>query len=384
MLIFIATYVVVLKQFATGIERIDYRLHANAAMAQGTLPNIGESAIGLEFLWHSLVMIVYNIIPSVTLEHATAITTSCLNVVSFAVVRKILVKENEEAKNIITISAFVIMFIAPLYIPWYNSIIYLGQGIANVWHNPTTLCVKPFALVAFALMVSVLEDASRNCEIKTKRFVSFSVVMFVSCLAKPSLIQIVLPGLGLYLLRLLLDKRNKATFLLCFKFGVALIPALILMAFQFFGAFFSGTEGNGGIEIAPFVVWDSISPNILISLLLGFAFPLVVFVCNYKKLKDIDSKLAMVMFLAGYLEYALFAEIGERRFHGNFSWGAGLSMLFVYVVAMKKFIDFNKTCDINNKRQAVLLSVQWIVFIASVWFGFLYFYKILTVPGMWM
>ena len=40
-----------------------------------------------------------------------------------------------------------------IFIPWFNKTPYLGQGSPNPWHNPTTIMVRPIALLIFVLVM---------------------------------------------------------------------------------------------------------------------------------------------------------------------------------------------------------------------------------------
>lgn len=42
----------------------------------------------------------------------------------------------------------VLMFVQPIYIPWFNSLLFLGQGTPNIWDNPTNAATYPFTLLS--------------------------------------------------------------------------------------------------------------------------------------------------------------------------------------------------------------------------------------------
>ena len=42
---------------------------------------------------------------------------------------------------------------AAIFVPWFNEKPYLGQGSPNPWHNPTTIMVRPIALLIFVLVM---------------------------------------------------------------------------------------------------------------------------------------------------------------------------------------------------------------------------------------
>ena len=306
---------------------------------------------------------------------AAPIATGLLNAILYILIYLFLKRENEDINKAIPVLTFLLMLMGPMYAPWYNENVYLGQGTPNVWHNPTTICVRVPAMLTFMIILHILKEFEEKGESKRKYYMLLSVLMIICNLAKPSFIQIIVPGLGLYLIYLLIKTKSKA-FTFCVKVAFSFVPSVLLLAWQYGVSFITSSAADGGIEIAWFDVLKSSSPNILISMILGYFFPLYVIATNISVLKSRDVKLTFFVWLSAFLEVAMLAETGSRRYHGNFGWGHLLSMFFVYVVTFKHFIARTKDYKNNSGIGKATIIIGWLIFLLQVLVGIYYIYGI--------
>lgn len=119
---------------------------------------------------------------------ATALVCSPLHVADFILIIRFLDHYEFRSKTIAPLTC-ALLLLGPMYLPWYNPNIYLGQGTPNVWHNPTTICVRPFALATFLLIINILKKGEEQKECGRKEFVVLAVMLVCCNLAKPSFMQ---------------------------------------------------------------------------------------------------------------------------------------------------------------------------------------------------
>ena len=175
----------------------------------------------------------------------------------------------------------VLHLVAAIYVPMFNKQPYLGQGTPNVWHNPTTIAVRPIALLVFVLVTSMVIKARKEefeSNIPVGKAIVTSLLLILSCLAKPSFVQIFYPSIFTLMVLWLIMYRGKnlktaiQLFLMC-------LPSLFVMILQFVIAFYGSNEHSGGIMFAPF-------------------------------------------------------------YHGNFSWGFILGIYIIWLVAVRQYLKF--------------------------------------------
>lgn len=378
--LFIMTFIVTIKQFT--ISSCDYSVHLSEALNQGVFPNSLKSAV--EYLWHACVMVVYRIIPAITPEYAATIVSSAVNSFTYIIVFCYMIKNNN-CRLLAAFFTFCLFFIGPLYLPWFNENYYLGQSLSNTWHNPTNLMVKPFAVLTFILIVDILRGYKDHI-INYRKLVILAVINSISCFAKPSWNQIFLPSMLIYLLIVMIQSRTIETLKFCFIIGAALLPAGLIMLLQFFTTF--GQSADGGeparIIIAPFVVIRNYTSSPLISFIISYTFPIIVFLCNKRIAKDTDTKFAFILWVIGSAERSLLAESGERMYHGNLGWGAALATLLIHLVAFNKFEEYVENSDMNSRADRWKLRIQLGFLLIGVWFGLRYWYRLATIEGLWL
>lgn len=350
--LFVITYQVIMGAIRNPYS--DYLGHAENAEL---LLNSGLGAVLHEIgypLWALLTAGIMKISRAPAYE-ASAIAGGILNVLTYALIYMYLIKDHKEEKFWIAALSWLLLLAGPFYIPWYNSEIYAGQVTPNIWHNPTTICVRPFAFVAFLTILKLLEEYEEEQKKLTVRDWLLLALALVFCnLAKPSFVQIAVPGLAVYLIVLLIRTRGKA-FSFCFQTASAFVPCVLVMLWQLLVSFGTSSSADGGIEIAWFDVMGASSPSIPFSMLLSYLFPVYVLLTNIRIVRERDIQVTFFMWLGGFLEAAMLAETGYRRYHGNFGWGYVLATFLVYVVTFRYFLKRNQEYDYENVKDRILV-----------------------------
>lgn len=232
---------------------------------------------------------------------------------------------------------------AAIYIRPFNKTPYLGQGSPNPWHNPTTIMVRPIALLIFMLVMGECLRVQRGGFQKGKglriwKGLLLAILLLLSNLSKPSFVQIFYPAIFLLMFLWLFVYRAR-NFPLGMQLLVCCVPSVALMGMQFLAAFYgSSNSDSAGVMIAPFKVAGLYTDNIAFSTLLLLAFPLTVSLCGIvRRTFDWVDFFAWLMLLVGMTEKFLLAEGGSRLWHGNFSWGYILGAYLLWLVSIRDF-----------------------------------------------
>ncbi|MBR2835085.1 MAG: hypothetical protein IKE43_05190 [Coriobacteriales bacterium] len=376
MALFVITFAIVFKQ--SQMPATDYYLHMdNAAHFKELVPYHITYP-----MWHFLVYAVYKagwyLLGNMPLEYACAIVTSLINVSIFLIIKKIISSYECLLPALI---AFALCLVTPIYIPWYNESLYVDQWSPVTWHNPTNFMVKPFALIAFCLVILILEKIKKKENIARKEYVFLTITVLLSVLAKPSFFQGFVPALGIYILIVLIYTRFrdfKKYVLLCLCF----LPGLIIVILQFYFAFYTGKGGGVGIG---WMEAMSQSHNPLIAVLLVLLFPLTYIILNINKCKiNTPIQVSGLFTIVSWLEYALLFENGVRKYHSNFSWALQLSYTVLWVVTTALFFKDLKEMDMHNQKAFAKNTVLLIIWLAHLACGIYYAWSLITVEGMWM
>lgn len=324
-------------------------------------------------LWHFLVK-TCKVVFDIEWSAAASLVTATVNGFSFLAsvwTQKVLFPEMDDTEGHTIFWIICLMFVGPLYVPRFNDIYYLGQGTGNIWHNPSNIMVKLFAIVAFCIIAKIVkkqENASRE------EIIALAVILVLSVIAKPAFLQAIIPGLGLYMvIRLCIDK-SKEEFIKFLIVAASFIPAVIIMFFQLYITLFGTTRGSKmegeltigegmvlsnyqqGIGVAWGKVYEYWTPNIYVSFLLAFAFPLFVFLFNYRKLiKDKVVQLVLCYELAAWLESVLLYQRGPGERSGNFFWASYLSMYVIWMIMLYHFLITLKEMNKKNVREYIYI-----------------------------
>lgn len=303
---------------------------------------------------------------------ASVICTACV-VCTFIIVQKLFARyfvKKQDKK--ISILAMMVMFVGPLYLPGMFSGYYVGTRTGSIWHNPTYLIVKPFALLIFFLYYEIFKEFAKDTEGSkkeiNKRLLLASVLLLISSVAKPSFYQMFLPGLVLYCLIELVRSRGKSFFFLL-KIALSVIPVTIVGIVQIFALSTSSQDGSIGIGFLK--VWAHWTPYWYIALIISLAFPIgVMFLMKQRIVGEQMFCLALCTFVSGAFQY-MFLYIQKDPFAGDFGWGFNLAVFILFIVSVISFENL-KSAKENN----ILYPLCKIIFVLHFIFGILYFYDI--------
>ncbi len=257
---------------------------------------------------------------------------------------------------LITLSIFTV---GPLVYPPYSHLIYKGVGSPNIWHNVTLWTVKPFALLTILFTIWGRQQQKRAYYFLALIFAALSIF------AKPSFILVFLPSIIL----LTIDRHYTAKQHIYFILSLIVISVAIL-SYQYSHTY--GHASGGTIIVDLLGVWSSNgSTNILLSIFLALAFPLLFYILYPVSSKNDFLLLSWIQVLFGIVLYAVFAEKGAHYSHGNFGWSYRIALSMLYLFSI---IEFSKVFFILTKWKRFLLLF---ILLIQVFIGIYYLIRIL-------
>lgn len=363
----------------------DFLAHYNFAMQ---LPNLfcmpwKEFVATLEFphilsypVWHIIVLGIQwlltwlfpNMNDSVLYSLVIAISNTFCILAAWIVTTEILKRwcTSINKQWIIPLLSMSTFLSGPLYVPWIIEDYYLGSVLSNPWHNPTTLVVKPLAILIFYIYVSVFDDyAKQKREKENKRLIYAALWLVLSGICKPSFFQMFVPALFIYCCIRLICSRGKDFLFLC-KIGFSVIPVCILALIQMRLSF--GGEGDG-IGIGWMYVWKNFCQYPLLAAVLSIAFILAVYICiNKEIIKNQMAQLGIITLLSGMLQFMLLYK-KVAAFAGDFAWGAMLAIWIVNIVSIIQLLN------IKTLRKSSMI-ICWTIYAFQFILGVMYMWSV--------
>lgn len=358
---------------------LDYGAHL-ALAEQFSFSNLFNSIRDNPYpLWHLVCIFLERIfkIPGI---YAAALTSAGFVYVTYYFTRKILISfsSTELAQKVSSVVSAALMFIQPIFIPWFNPSHLIGQGSPNILYNPTSIAVKPFAIICTWMFIKLYADYKNSGYERKKDFSIFArlaVLQFLSVFAKPSYAQVAIPAIGILLIITLFKSKAKSL-AFCIKTVLSWVPAVFWICVIFIFSFISSSSDGNSTALSFFDVWSAYSPCIPISIILATLFPLIMLITTSIKpnKNTLGIVLGSLMTFFGVLEYGFLMETGDRMMHGNFSWGyiAGMSVFWTFAAAhlIEHFNQDYKTKNVKN----ILYALAFSAFLAHFMFGVYYYF----------
>ena len=227
--------------------------------------------------------------------------------------------------------SLITILVSAIYVPWFSGFVYFGQWGPNSWHSPTTLMLRPLANLGFFLCATCF--VSTNAP--PKRLVAFfAAVLLASTWVKPSFAITIIPALACFLI-----VTRPQSLKPWFSALAAALPTMLLIAAQTRSTYGVAAKVQSSIVVDFAAVWSQYTPSILVSILLGLAFPLVSLIKHVVQAPPRWTFLAFawLLVMVALIEGLLLAETGPRRMDGNLLWGYAISMQVVFVFSVAEF-----------------------------------------------
>jgi hypothetical protein len=235
---------------------------------------------------------------------------------------------------------------------------YVGEVPPNVWHNPSTILLMPFAVGLFWASLSFLENGDR-------KYLWISLVLGAfNIAAKPSFVLCFLPVFPLFaFIRFGWDRRMWRTLLLA-------CAIMCMLGLQYVYVYVvdpsgSSTTSSSGVTIAPFLVWKSYTSDIPRAIIASYLFPIVALSLGGGVVwRRRSVRYATALAIIGLIEYALLAEGGARAVEGNFTWQAIVTQYILFLALVAALFPW-----LHSRRWGIRQVIIVLAFGVHVWAG---------------
>jgi hypothetical protein len=241
--------------------------------------------------------------------------------------------------------------------------LYFGYFAPNVYHNPTIIIMKPFALLLFFLSLRLF---GQEKPLSRWWIIPFALLSFLSMIAKPSFIIAFVPALGLLCCFFLLYRFRDTLSLLLNPMNILWgflgienskeLPVLMRRSFINWPVLLGGIvlpsllvlyiqtltwTSSGGIGIEPFRVifeWTlhyekNADQLLFFKLIMSCAFPLLVYVLYLRhSYRNLGFNLAWLLFAVSVSYAYLFIDYSGIA-AGDFGWSAQIAVFILHAVA---------------------------------------------------
>ena len=356
----------------------------------------------LEFLkvncypvWHILTWLTMQIFECKGRSAAGVVTGGCI-VIVWACAAIYLSKKYPNKKDVVRAASIALLLASPIWLPFFNPKLVLGQCSPNLLHNPTNIIARTIAFPCFIWYAAIMDGIGKKSGTGhgAWRIIFLSLLLLLSALAKPSFVQMFLPAIFILAVCKIVQYKMAAIKPVALV-AVSLIPVVVLIAWQTWLALYSYGAGAGvgagvgavdsGIGISFLTVWSAGSPNVLVSIFLANLFPLTVLLWSMaaRKITTADV-LSWIMYGVAVAEAAFLIEKGCRMWHANFFWAHNLALFFIWFTAIDKFIlltseDTEETVGLKHKVWFYIAATAMSLHLVS---GLCYLWRVM-VHGVW-
>ena len=148
--------------FLTALVGIDYGPHEEIALSLTPGDPVGMFKAHPEPLWHLMTYMVVKALHC-RVQIAAGLVSGLLIALTYIAAYFVIRKEVPGLESYEAAALDLVLHLAgAIYVPFFNKEPYLGQGTPNIWHNPTTIAVRPIALLIFVLMGSMVIKAQKE------------------------------------------------------------------------------------------------------------------------------------------------------------------------------------------------------------------------------
>ncbi len=362
-------------------QKGDWGIHISAAydiMNHGTLIS--------HFLFHvALIIIHYLSIGLISIDNAAVVLVVIIIWCICLVVWNICARAISQPGFLVG-AILLVTFSAPIALLYpLDGHLYTGYFATNVFHNPTVLMVKPFALLHLLLLVHMFNtDTQDNYASELAILWSLS---FLGVLAKPSYALAMIPAQAIIVALRIWKQQHwwrRDTVTLVVSASAFVFPLLV----QFFMLYYAGSRSLGiksfGEIMANTCLTSNLSPwtctltlytPIIIKVLASTAILISISIVVPRILSYVDTQLVVVAAIIGMgFAYILVEGVGtatrgDVQDYGNFGWSIQIILFLCMVVALRHFAQMAQ-----HQHQSVWITrIPYLVAVCHVVSGMIWY-----------
>ncbi len=268
-------------------------------------------------------------------------------------------------------------------ITFWADYVMIGYFNPIVYHNPTLIALRLFAIPVSLLALGVFSNTSyRNANHQLYTLLLCSSVILLSTLAKQSYTLVLIPGCCAFAAWRAF-RGNRVDWILL-VFGIC-IPGSLMLGLQYLISYGDFTN-DSIISFGVFAFFRYYIPDwrVPIQLLLSLAFPIAVYLLFFREArKHLYLNLSWTVFaVSAFVTYCLY-ETGLRIGHGNFLWNSYITV-FVLMFASVLFLVqqyVRSRLDVVHQsmssRMSLKFSISAVLLGSHVFFGIGYYVRFL-------
>lgn len=246
---------------------------------------------------------------------------------------------SEQTARIYAQAASLVMFVTgSMYLPGIHETMYRASWCTYAWHSPTQQLMILFAMISLYLFLKIYESYMES--ISPKLWIALMITSLISVWAKPSFMLVFIPTLIIvFLIELAVHAEDGQTgrrFSRLVIFGLSMVPSGLLILFLNSSIYGEGSSNKVAVNVGGA---SGFGYNVYIAAFCGLLFPAIVFLVNYRRLRELPLQISLGMLIAGIAEWAVFYEEGSRQNSGNFAWGRQFGCYYFFVCAIAMTYD---------------------------------------------
>jgi hypothetical protein len=328
-------------------QQPDYKVHGQIALR---LERSGFPGDIPHFLYHLLVVFAKQVWPAGRLSAWIVLAPlASLILLAFLVYELLWRRVRDTPWQALALPLAILFFLLEPIMIDGQAPFWLGYIHVNIYHNPTYILLKLFALpVSLYALQAIAPVGSQAPGERVRDVLIAATLVVLMSLAKPSYIIALLPALALVTVYRWYKGRRIDWWLLL---AGIVAPALLLLVIQYMIAYAAGD--SAGLAFGPFqtlFTWEiryQLTPDgtpttmvlfALLRVVLSSLFPLAVALLFFRRaFRDPYLVLAWMTYGTGLFMAFMLFESGPRMSHGNFFWSAYIA-LFVLMFASLRFV----------------------------------------------
>ena len=240
----------------------------------------------------------------------------------------------EQRARVYAQAASLLMFVTgSMYIPGIHETLYKASWCTYAWHSPTQQLMILFALLSLLIFLNIYDNYMER--ISPIAWIGLMITSLISVWAKPSFMLVFIPTLIIvFLIELAVhakDGLTKKRFARLFLFGLSMVPSGVLILFLNSSIYGEGSNNKVAVSIGGA---EGFGYNVYVAAFCGLLFPAIVFLVNWRRLRQLPWQIALGMLIMGISEWMIFYEEGSRQSSGNFAWGRQFGCYYFFLCAI--------------------------------------------------